>query len=707
MPHKSSAYNGPMAVWLLLLLHLAAAAAATSLNDNSTCHVDGVAHPADSSWLQQQRRRHNIEQQQQQQQAACMNCTCTQAIAVCTPVRCRYESCDSGSVLMLDADGCCPRCQQAKRACHYEGHLIEHNTDFAPQHCTSCKCKDGRIECLNTCHDDNNNDDNKASTNHLSPSDYRAVCNTPSGGVYELSQVWWPSACVACRCSPPNAVVECFTRDCPPLHCPHGYTTPSDSSNSCCPVCKPYPYANSTCLVSSSSSKGGDLLAYRDGEYWTSPSDPCMHCGCFNGTARCLRQNCSSASSCAGSSSLLLVAKSDRCCAECEVWSTSEDDASSSSTVCRVESNDEDDENATLLIRYHGEMWPSTERACEYCACQFGRVECMRVQCASAFCLSDEIEEESRGEDTATTSCCVSCRAPRHCESAAANGTLLVVRENESVWQSPCQLCRCVGGALVCFSNVCASTAAAKYPSHVHIRLTAAASDDSSSSSSSSNNSVELSARKLPFFATIVKAMPRRSLVLVLAAPQHATLTLSSPAADSQNKKTISRVDTFTVADLAASRLRLVRHYQQQQSPPSADHAILSFISAANGQVHNVLLTFDAAPPASFGTTPAARQRQRMVEQQRAKKELYVSSSSGAGATAGGKNAPRKTIHVRAGEAVKLTPGDLRPAQTATDNGNDNDNDNDDVHYVLVSEKPKYGKRPFHLFRRRSATSSL
>lgn len=54
----------------------------------------------------------------------CTNCTCVTSIAVCEHIQCKYEPCEQGKQLILSNDQCCPRCEEPKKSCDYNGYLI-------------------------------------------------------------------------------------------------------------------------------------------------------------------------------------------------------------------------------------------------------------------------------------------------------------------------------------------------------------------------------------------------------------------------------------------------------------------------------------------------------------------------------------------------------------------------------------------------------
>lgn len=96
--------------------------------------------------------------------------------------------------------------------------------------------------------------------------------------IYQFNSTWSPLKCTQCTCNY-NSVVDCYVHECPKLDCPNGIEKAPDQ---CCPKCK----QKDICSQNS--------LTYRDGEFWTSKTDPCLHCSCSQGQINCFRQNCTS-----------------------------------------------------------------------------------------------------------------------------------------------------------------------------------------------------------------------------------------------------------------------------------------------------------------------------------------------------------------------------------------------------------------------------
>lgn len=179
----------------------------------------------------------------------------------------------------------------------------------------------------------------------------------------------------------------------------------------------------------------------------------------------------------------ILVKKSNKCCAQCEP---------------------EINENCEYYgkIHYNGEMWYTS--GCQHCACDYGRVICMNVQCESQFCLKDEIMVKKKDQ------CCVYCRKPMYCHVNDTNGNELSIKENDfytppqlfqKQTRTPCKLCQCIEGKLVCYYKSCQT---AKYPSYAHVNV-------------HFNEKKQINARTIPFMADIIKTLKKDTSIFVLS----------------------------------------------------------------------------------------------------------------------------------------------------------------------------------------------
>ena len=95
----------------------------------------------------------------------------------------------------------------------------------------------------------------------------------------------------------------------------------------------------------------------------------------------------------------VLITKSNVCCPQC---------------VSQISDNCE----YYGRIYYNGEMWYNN--GCQHCACDYGKVICMNVQCESTFCFKDEIMVKKKDD------CCIECRKPLYCD--VGNGLKIKVR---------------------------------------------------------------------------------------------------------------------------------------------------------------------------------------------------------------------------------------------------------------------------------------
>lgn len=176
----------------------------------------------------------------------CKNCTCVQSVPVCTQVQCRYEPCELGKQLVLNERECCPKCELPKQACFYQDYLIQHNTEFSPTLCETCKCKDGRLECFNSCAEEEAEerligasislDQRFARLRHhhrghrlrdkpfpsldtqsadINSFEAKSAC-LHDNRLRPFNSIWSSAKCVKCKCGF-NSIIECFVRDCPSL----------------------------------------------------------------------------------------------------------------------------------------------------------------------------------------------------------------------------------------------------------------------------------------------------------------------------------------------------------------------------------------------------------------------------------------------------------------------------------------------------------
>ncbi len=167
-------------------------------------------------------------------QIDCQNCSCQNSIPICQEIVCKYTPCSVGKILVLNQDKCCPSCEFPKTSCNYKDYIIEHNTEFSPKLCETCRCKNGQMECLNTCSVKSdilsitstsfdqrknlfkkNKNRNRKHSKHPDAisNDVRTPC-IHEGNVYEYNTTWTPFKCTRCKCNL-NSEVDCFVKECP------------------------------------------------------------------------------------------------------------------------------------------------------------------------------------------------------------------------------------------------------------------------------------------------------------------------------------------------------------------------------------------------------------------------------------------------------------------------------------------------------------
>ncbi|CAF0709358.1 unnamed protein product [Brachionus calyciflorus] len=569
----------------------------------------------------------------------CNNCTCIKSVPFCQKIQCKYEPCEPGKLLILSDDQCCPTCQLPKNSCHYEGYLINHNTEFSPKICTTCKCKNGIMECIETCQDQINSEDKldisietetnnqrkelrNLKTRNKSTHKYSFELKTEEktqsicyhdNKIYQFNSTWSPLKCTQCKCGY-NSQVDCYVHECPHLNCPNGIEI---DPNSCCPKCKPI----FTCQENG--------IYYKDGDYWTSKNDPCLHCSCLGGKINCIKENCTQTQC---KKNELLVTRSNRCCAQCE-----------------SQMNENCDYYGKL--HYNGEMWYT--KGCQHCSCVSGRVICMNVQCESTFCLKDEIIVQKKDE------CCITCRKPKSCKI----NELIEIQENDFYTTNsvdlqqkkstnPCKICQCINGEMQCYTKSCKNS---KYPTYAHLNVYL-------------NEKKFINARTIPFMTDFIKSINKDSFVYVTSGPKHSSLFI-------EDKK----INQFKINDIALSKV-YYKINEDIEEKIEMDYVVISIMSYDNKTAYNVLIEFELLKSESeekIDFFKILKKDENLLP--RSLKHLNQEKNSNKN-----KNLqPRKTIFIQPGESIKLTSSELRPKNIASGN--------DRLVYHLVSARPKYG----------------
>lgn len=120
----------------------------------------------------------------------------------------------------------------------------------------------------------------------------------------------------------------------------------------------------------------------------------------------------------------------------------------------------------------------------------------------------------------------------------------------------------------------------------------------------------------------------------------------------------------FTLNDFEVSKL-VYKHFKEENSPQS-DYVVLSTVSPYSGFVYTILLKIRLDQTRKSYELSSELGNKVMHDEDVELKSAY------------------KTIHVIPGEAIKLTPSELKPK-------NINSNIIDRLMYNMVSGKPKYG----------------
>ena len=133
----------------------------------------------------------------------------------------------------------------------------KHNTEFSPEVCKTCRCKNGIIECFDNCQEQDdtstliqvtslkqrktrlqkhhhnhkirnqrilmylsnpkeNLDKNELNSNKLDEK-LQTAC-LYDNKIYQFNSVWSPLKCTQCKCNH-NSNVDCYVNECPKLEC--------------------------------------------------------------------------------------------------------------------------------------------------------------------------------------------------------------------------------------------------------------------------------------------------------------------------------------------------------------------------------------------------------------------------------------------------------------------------------------------------------
>jgi hypothetical protein len=562
----------------------------------------------------------------------CLDCKCLNGVPFCQKQQCKYEPCQQrDQIFILNGNECCPRCSKSKRPCRYKSHLIDHNTEFSPNLCELCKCKDGRMECTSNCPQTTTPTSNKLKRNFnpfesttpstmIQKNNNKMTACFHNNQLYNFNTTWSPiNDCTKCYCDY-NSKVTCYVKECPSLtDCQQDEIHFIAENDSCCPVCLKKEEENYNCLDNK----------YKNGQYWTQPNDTCTHCTCQKGQIKCSKQNCTTTTTEECPKNEILIYKSNRCCPQC---------------VSQVSDNCE----YYGEMHYNGEMWYNS--GCQHCACDYGKVVCVHVECESKFCLRDEIMVKKKDD------CCVECRQAKHCSvELSSNSSSIIVKENE-IWLPPppspplgpsrCQLCECVEGELACFVNGCDNHH--QFPSFGHINVPF------------NKSYQQINARTIPFFSHILKSMNKiidTSTVFVIKQPKYGQLVLLN------RKKRFQFQHQFKLSQIEKSKFFYKQNKDRKAEDEDVDYALIAIVPSQTRTVHSILIAFD------LNSTSQQQQKQQLNSNER-----IIRGNS--------KLKMKKIINIHPDEDIKLTNDHLSPK---LDNLNG-------LIYVLVSDRPKYGE---------------
>lgn len=318
-------------------------------------------------------------------------------------------------------------------------------------------------------------------------------------------------------------------------------------------------------------------------------------------------------------------------------------------------------------LYYNGEMWYTKD--CQHCACSYGRVVCMNVECESTFCLKDEIMVQKK-----ENFCCLECRAQATCQ---INSTYSI-KENQywidesqkqkNLANSACRVCQCKSdGQLECFSKSCQS---AKFATYANLKLTF-------------GEKKFINAKTIPFLSDFIKAFDNKlSQVYVIAGPKYSNIYLGG-----NNGEIGKPIQAFLLQDITASRIYYqideihVENELDNSFDSIHDFAVLTLISSNNTSVQNILLQFEVSKIARAGENALKFNLDRNIRDHNDKssgKEVLSYKASG--------QTPRKTIYIQPGEDIKLTSNELKPKNLPVGVKPEK------LIYFLVSGNPKYGE---------------
>ncbi|XP_075885031.1 kielin/chordin-like protein [Nelusetta ayraudi] len=311
----------------------------------------------------------------------CEECMCVSGAIDCGRTQCPRPHCNA------PLPGTC--CQNNCNGCSYtgkeypNGHEFPHPTDM----CRTCSCINGNVQCL------------MKRCLPLSCPNPKAVPGSccpqcpapPSDCVYEqrsyrhAERFHHPAdGCRSCVCT--DGGVHCQRKPCPFAACSHPIT------QACCQTCE-------GCL------HGGRERA--NGETWGDPSDPCSTCACRDGSVRCERKRCPTAT--------CKHPVQRQCCLSCD--------------GCTFRGREFAD----------GTEFASDDDPCSACYCYGGEVVCTKIPCYG----------ECSHPYNPPGQCCGECQRCFYNGAVIANGQTIPDPGNL------CSECTCQSGSVRCARRLC------------------------------------------------------------------------------------------------------------------------------------------------------------------------------------------------------------------------------------------------------------
>ncbi|CAN0392602.1 unnamed protein product [Lampetra planeri] len=276
--------------------------------------------------------------------------------------------------------GACP-------GCSYDGKIYKNQETFHINACTSCVCVNGDVSCK-----EEECARAKCRNSVKKPGVCCPTCPKDCEGGHAHAVTWAPDDCTTCRCT--DGVVECQVTVCAELSCPVTQHLPGQ----CCPSCRP------GCEY--------EGQHYKEGQFFTANSNPCLNCSCLDSLIRCSPVHCRPLA-CRHP-----VQRPGQCCPECR--------------GCLI--NGQALENGEMVNPGGG---------CQKCTCLGGELGCDR---GPPVCELPSCPHPGRPEGQ----CCPACDGCEFEGQAFRSG-----ETRPSPLAGPCIQCTCTSGTVHCVEEVC------------------------------------------------------------------------------------------------------------------------------------------------------------------------------------------------------------------------------------------------------------